>query len=424
MSILAKAGSLLKRFRTAQQGQVALTFGLAAVPLFMFAGGAVDFASSSAVHTRLQSALDSAALAAASSKGLDEAKRIELARRIFKENWEAAKTAKDLTASATFTVEGNAVKGQAATQMPTAFMRIVGINTFDIASDVSISIPKGKKAEVALVLDYSGSMRETSGGQVKYVAMKEAAKRLVDDLSKQAPGQVKIGLVPFSQDVYVTLPKEFVVGQAGSGDWTGCTQDRKYPHNITDTAPDPDNDDTKWGQERTTNRKDDGCGPYKRLNLKVRPLTGDFNAINDQLDAMRPYHWTHVALGAEFGWHLLAPKEPFNEGAAYSDSGTQKIMVILSDGRQTVDGFGESGRRDEDSANENFLKICKRADKKGIRVMTIAFDMKDEPEARARMRSCASDATKDYFEPETGDDVARVFAEIQTQIAAQIFISE
>jgi hypothetical protein len=428
MSIPAKAGSLLKRFRRAQEGQVALTFGLAAIPMFMIAGGAVDFANSNAVQTRLQHALDSAALAAASSKSMLENDRIKLAQNVFKQNWEAHQGGKDLAAKARFEVEDDAVKGEGSVKLPAAFLRLAGINTLDVESDVSISIPKGKKAEVALVLDYSWSMSWSSGGEVKYIAMRNAAKKLINALSKEAPGQVKIGLVPFAHHVRVTLPKSFVVGQSGPGSWTGCTQDRKHDYNITDSTPVKDNDDTKWNHpQKPVPGHPTACAPYQKNNLDVQPLTDDFSTISKQMDTMKPYPdaYTHVALGAEFGWHLLSPNEPFSQGEAYHDKGTQKIMVILSDGQQTEPGFG-SDSREVDDANENFAAICTNAKARdvGIRVITIAFDMDDQPAAQARMKSCASDPKEDYYEPETGSDIAQVFDDIKTQIASQVFISD
>ncbi len=56
------------------------------------------------------------------------------------------------------------------------------MSAMGIDAETEITVPDEQKAEVALVLDYSGSMTEISGGQVKYVAMKNAAKKLITDL--------------------------------------------------------------------------------------------------------------------------------------------------------------------------------------------------------------------------------------------------
>src|SRR5262245_34707137 len=173
--MMARVGglnALIGRFARAERGAVAITIGLAVVPMMLAAGVALDFVHASALKTRLQSALDAAALAAASSQDLSDKQRIELAKAVFGQNWQSKET-KDIKATPEFSVEGGAgIRASADIEVPTALMRIVGIKTMPVGSDVTISIPEGSKAEVALVLDYSRSMTEVSGGKVKYVAMK------------------------------------------------------------------------------------------------------------------------------------------------------------------------------------------------------------------------------------------------------------
>ena len=90
--------------------------------------------------------------------------------------------------------------------------------------------------------------------------------------------------------------------------------------------------------------------------LSTLPLTDDFTAIGKQLDVMKPYAWTHIALGAEFGYHLLSPNAPYTEGAAYADKTTRKVMVLLTDGEQTEPGFGSGSRSVAAAMNHRFLR--------------------------------------------------------------------
>jgi hypothetical protein len=263
-------------------------------------------------------------------------------------------------------------------------------------------------------------MTEISGGQVKYVAMKNAAKKLITDLETTNEGKVKFGLVPFSHHVYATLPKAYVIGTTGSGNWTGCTQDRRYPHNLTDATPTGSNA-TKWGHPHAPVHSSDGCWAYAPKSLKVAPLTEDFDALRTQLDNMQPYAWTHIALGAEFGYHLLSPNAPFTEGAPYSDDDTSKFLVILTDGRQTEPAFGPSSRT-VSQGEDNLEAICSNAKASGITVMTIAFDLQDE-DTTNRLRDCASDPAQNFMIAEDSSDIAAAFADIREQITAQVFIS-
>jgi len=418
---MRKFTSLLRKFRRCQQGSTAIILALSLVPVVLAAGMGLDFIRASNVKSRLQSALDAAALVAAASPSLTDDERIKLAKNAFAINWKNNVTG-DIDVTPNFVIEKGTVKVSASGDMKTSLMRLAGVDNLDISGTTNITIPEAKKAEIALVLDYSGSMEDVSGGQVKYVAMKNAAKKLVNDLKATAAQRVKIGLVPFSHHVYVTLPKQFVKGQTGTGTWTGCTQDRLYPLNIKDTTPDPADDDTKWGQPIAPTDHG-GCGAYAPNKLIVKPLSDDFTGINAQLDAMKPYAYTHIALGAEFGWHLLSPNAPFTGVADYNDPETDKIMVILTDGRQTEPSFGPNGVRNEEQGLKNLTSICNAAKAKGITIMTVAFQIEDD-ETRNRLRNCSTDPDKNFFIAEDGGDIASAFEGIRNQITASVFISK
>lgn len=406
-------------FAAHQQGTAAITFALSVVPLLLAGGAAIDYARYSNATTKLQAALDTGALAAATSASNSNSQRIKAGGITFTGNLKSADIdARSVTFS--FNVSGARVSASAAYAFPAGLMQIAGISQLMVKAKTEISIPQSRNAEIALVLDYSGSMKEVSGGQVKYVAMKNAAKKLISDLEASNPEKVKFGLVPFSHHVYVTLPAKYVAKQTGTGSWTGCTQDRRYPYNLTDATPGT-SDTTKWGQPFAKEHLSDGCAPYAPKGLKVAPLTEDFTALRSQLDAMRPNEWTHIALGAEFGYHLLSPNAPFTEAAAYGDKKTDKFMVILTDGRQTEPAFGD-GERTDVQGESNLEVICKNAKGSGITIITIAFDLRNE-DTRKRLSDCSSDPAKNFFVAEDSADVADAFEEIKQQVTAQVFIS-
>jgi Flp pilus assembly protein TadG len=420
MARVGSLKSLVRRFMRSRDGAVAITIGIAVLPMMLAAGVALDFVHASAVKTRLQSALDAAALAAAASEDLSDKQRVEMARSVFDQNWQD-KSTKDIKATPDFSVKGEDILGSVNIEVPTALMRIVGINTMPVASNVTISIPEGTKAEIALVLDYSRSMTEVSGGKVKYVAMKDAATKLINDLAASAKGRFKVGLVPFSHQVYVTLPKSYVLGQTGSGNWTSCTVDRQYPYNVSDDTPTSANG-SKWGQPQDPSHIQFGCSGYAPRNLKLVPLTDDYDAVTSQLQIMQPYEYTHIALGAEFGWHVLSPNAPFTGGASYSDKQTKKFMVLLTDGRQTEPAFGPGGKRSVTQGEKNLTSICTAMKDKGITIVTLAFQIEDAA-TKDRLQNCASDPDKDFFIAEDSDDIAAAFEQIKDQIAAKIYIS-
>lgn len=421
MQIRSNLQGLVKRFGTCQRGTVAILYALSAVPVCVAAGSAIDYVRYFAGTTELQSSLDSAALAAASTKDATNEERVALAEATFLANLQNGSLAgADVTRS--FEIEDGTVVAAADMDMPTSFMRFGGISSMELSISAEVAVPGNKKAEIALVLDYSGSMNETISGGVKYVAMRNAAKELISDLEAANPEKVKFGLVPFSHHVYGTLPKSYILGATGSGNWTGCTQDRKYPYNLTDATPTSANA-SKWGQAQAPVHISSGCSGYVSNNLVMKPLTNDFSGLKSQLDIMTPYAWTHIALGVEFGFHMLSDNAPFSEGTSYDDDETKKFMVVLTDGAQTEPAFGSGSTRTVAQGEANLEALCTNAKAKGITVITIAYDLDDNATTQ-RLKNCATDPDSNFFVATDTAAVASAFNDIKTIITAEVFISK
>ena len=420
MATAQKTSPVLKRFARNQAGATAVVFALSVVPMLLAGGAAIDYVRYANAETRLQTSVDAAALTIATAGNLPQSDRIAAGKSTF--DFDVARAGADISSiKSSFNLSGGSVEASASFELPAGFMQIAGFSAMKIEAATEIRIPDDQKAEIALVLDYSGSMRDKLGGQVKYVAMKNAAKKLISDLEASNPKKVKVGLVPFSHHVYVTLPKAYVVGQSGSGDWTGCTQDRKSPYNLTSATPLSTDDASKWGQKQAAVHLSEGCAAYVPNHLKVTPLTNDFAGLRTQLDQMLPYAWTHIALGAEFGYHLLSPDAPFTQGAAYSDKTTKKFLVLLTDGMQTEPGFGPSGRS-VNLGEKNLSAICENAKTDGITVMTVAYNI-DDNQTVNRLKACTSDPEKHFFDIGSDNNVSAAFEEIKRQITAQVYIS-
>jgi len=404
-----------------QRGNTAVLFALSIVPLLLACGGAIDYLRYVNARTEIQAALDAGALAVAAAADLSNAQRIDAGEEMFARGL-SVDIAADASLEASFVLKETKVIATASYELPASLMRVAGFNAMPIDVEAEIVMPESKKAEIALVLDYSGSMADKLAGQVKYVAMKNAAKSLVSDLAGADPKKVKIGLVPFSHHVWTSLPKDHVLGAGGAGTWTGCTQDRPYPANLTDATPTAANA-TKWGQPNAPVHASSGCGPYVPKNLVVKPLSDDFGAINAQLDAMKPYAWTHIALGAEFGFHLLSPNAPFGEGVSYGDKKTQKFLVLLTDGMQTEPAFGPSGVRSVAQGEKNLTAICANAKAMGITVVAIAYNI-DDADTVSRLKNCTTDPATGFFDIGTDNKIAGAFDAIKNQIMAQIRIGK
>ena len=418
---MSKLLGKVKQFAADRRGNLAITFAISAIPLFIGAGAAVDFGRYLATTTDLTSALDAASLAGATAAGATDAQKIKIATDVFNQNLSTSYAGSLLVKSNFAMVKGTMV-GDVSADLPMAFMNIVGIATFPMVAHNEVGPASSKKAEVALVLDYSGSMGDPAGGQIKYVAMGQAASKLIDDLTAKDPTKVKVGLVPFSQHVYGTLPGSMVLG-GGNGSWTGCTQDQQYPYNLSDAAPVPNVAASKWGQPMVVHPWKSSCSDYAAHSLYLRPLTNDFSSLKSQIAAMTPYQNTHVALGAEFGYQMLSPNGAFADAVPYTDKSTVKFMVLLTDGTQTEPAFGPGGSRTVAQGDTNLESICGNAKTSGITIVTIAYDLADNTQQQ-RLKACASDPNTGFFVVNSGNDVSAAFKSITAAIQNTVYLSK
>ncbi|MGI9413476.1 MAG: vWA domain-containing protein [Hyphomicrobiales bacterium] len=413
------SSSILRRFASETRGNVAIIFSLALIPMLLAGGAAVDIARAYVVENRMQSALDAAALAAASVTGVSDEERIETAEAVFAANYPDGALGEVATPS--FDVEDGTVVASVDASLDTTLMQIAGITEMGVGASTEITIPSLKDGEIVLVLDYSGSMNRKG----KYQTMRDAAIDLVETLSDEGENdQVKIGLVPFSQHVYVSLPNAHVAGQPSTGTWTGCTFDRKYPHNTQATTP-TSSDDTKWGIEVDNGPGEhnvSNCNGYVSRDLVVRPLTDDHEGIVDQLEDMRPYAWTNIAIGMAFGWHLLTPNAPFAETTSDDNDELLQAVVLLTDGRQTQNAWDPGGSRSIANGESNLAAMCEDMKDQNILVITVAFELEDQ-DTEDRLRACASGAEYFYI-AEDNAELSSSFKSITKQLAQQIFISK
>lgn len=416
----AKFSRNLERMAACQKGTTAVILAVAAVPFVACAGAAIDFAYFAAARTHLQAALDTGALAAASPDLDTDSGRIAAAQASYAANMRDGVGA-NLTHAANFSIENNKVISRAEIDVPMHFMTLVGITEMAAVAVAEVGIAKEKKAEIALVLDYSASMSDALNGEVKYQAMTAAATNLVNDIAATASDKVKVGLVPFSHQVYATLPGSYVVG-GGSASWTGCTQDRRYPANTTSATPSSASS-TKWNQAMAPVHASWGCSGYLAHNLRIVPLTNNFSVITNRLAAMTPYAWTHIALGVEFGYHLLSPNPPYSEGVDFSDSQTRKFMVVLTDGMQTEPAFGPGTTRTVTQGELNLETLCDNAKADGITIITMAFDL-DDSDTRQRLRACASDPDKYFFVADDTADLMSAFDTVKAAVVAEVYLSK
>jgi Flp pilus assembly protein TadG len=401
-----------RAFLKDRSGQISIIFALMSVPLMLAVGAAIDRIRMDNVRTEMQSAIDAASLAAAMAETKTNPQRITIAKQYFNDNFVPANGG---LVKLDVKVNAKTISASASYDMPTSLMQLAGLDVSNITVTSEVMRAALTTVEIALVLDYSGSMNDNS----KFSRMAKAAGEMVNQLySKVASGRLKIGVVPFSAMVYTSMPSSYVTQWSWSSTWTGCTQDRAYPNNLGVTTPSSDAS-TKWGYYDPTGENDGiyACSTYSSNDLMILPLTTDINAVQSKLTAMSPVGNTNIPLGAEFGWNVLDPAAPYTEGNPYTDKQTQKHLILLTDGMQTSMQSGADGTRSVANGNDNLVQLCKNISKSGIEVFTIAYDITD-PGIKKLLKDCAGN---NYYEPDAiGTEINTVFQSIAKKIETRM----
>ena len=264
--------------------------------------------------------------------------------------------------------------------------------------------------------------------------------------------------------------------------WPGCVETRPAPYDMDDTAPstsvpdtlfvpalhpdEPDsgtyfandylNDQTTGDQiSKTKNKKkyDNPSGIdfsnsalYSNYHVPKGPqflcdtspiqrLTTNFTSVKSQIDGLVAAGSTNLPEGIAWGWRSLSPRAPFGDGKAYADTENEKIMVILTDGTNSINTFptdlggaysswgypysqrlGSSpGTNMRNGLDSKTRTVCTKIKSAGIKVYTIGL-MIDDASGQSLLSDCATGTTYYYNSP-TADKLQAVFDDIAKKIS-------
>ena len=156
----------LRRFAARREGNTAIIFGLAAIPLVVAAGMAVDVTRAYTVKMRLSSALDAASLAVGSQgTGLTNAQMQDRLQSFFFANYPSSALGRNVQVNpvpgagqqaSDVNLSQPVVTYQAQATVDMTFMQLIGIPSITVTANGQTH--RGFGLEVAIALDNTGSM--------------------------------------------------------------------------------------------------------------------------------------------------------------------------------------------------------------------------------------------------------------------------
>jgi Flp pilus assembly protein TadG len=432
--------------RLDRRGNVAVMFGLAAVPLAGFVGAAIDFSRANSVQAELQAALDSTALMLSKEAATDTSAQLQANTGKYFRALFTSKAAKDIQVSAAYTAGTSSVKVDGSARVPMTFMGLMGYDETTVSGS-STATWGSTRLRVALVLDNTGSMAEAG----KMGALKTATKNLLTQLKSSANtnGDVYVSIIPFSKDVNVGRNNynadwidwddwedsngswQSTSNCSGSSrrgrsrcnnsnkwvpaahsTWNGCITDRDQDYDQLVTAPKPSDADLPIGRASTLFPAEQ----FGDCPLPMRGLSYDWTAMNNLVDAMYPAGNTNQPIGLVWGWQSLVGGGPLSAPPKDPTYKYHEIIILLSDGLNTENRWNHTQTPIDNRMLQkgNGSGTCANIKAAGITIYTIHVNTGGDPTS-SLLRDCASGPDK-FFVLTRSDQIVGAFDTIATKL--------
>ena len=268
------------KFPSSEGGNIAMIFSMTLVPLIFMAGAAVDYSGAANLKTRLQRATDGANMQLCQMPAIStQAQLTTAAQKYVAAYMDGRPFAID---SVVPTTDPRQIQLTTSANFATKIVKAVNANFAIVPVKASAKcFSQQQTFEIALVLDNTGSMANSSGGVSKLQAMKTAATNFVNSVFADPgmAGYTKMSLVPFAATAAVSpgtyrtaswidlqgkasnhwsflqggasavaayassgIRNRFDVfnylkGTVASWDWNGCFEALPYPLNTQDGSP-------------------------------------------------------------------------------------------------------------------------------------------------------------------------------------------
>ena len=346
MSQITQRFAMLQRLMRDRAGQVAIIFGLASVPLLAFTGAAIDYGMATRLQVKLQAATDATALALCQTPTATTTPVLQ-AQALTTMTGYMGTSVGLIVDPVTVTSNPRLILLTGHVGQQTYFNKFIGQPTLSVRATSQCGTPVPKTFEIALVLDNTGSMTESSGSQTKMQAVQQAATSFVNYVANNASfaSNSRISIVPFAAAVavdptaYAAAPWVDTAGASSyhwtninkaqanalgftsrlsifnalkatnsTWGWAGCFETLPYPQNTQDGAP--TSNDTLYVPLLAPDEPGTGSNTYAQWGPNSNPYYS-FNSYINDTNGLATCQTPNTFFGAEsLACKYVNPKKP------------------------------------------------------------------------------------------------------------------
>ena len=194
----------LRGFGSDRRGNVAMIFALASLPLLAFTGAAIDYGLATRLQVKLQASTDATALSLCQTPQATTTAQLQSQAQTVMAGYMI--NAINLVVDP-LVITSNPRKITLITHSNsrTFFPAFTGVSSPKVNATSQCATPLPKTFEIAMVLDNTGSMAESSGSQTKLQAVQTAAANFVDYVKTNSAFATssRISIVPFAAAVAI-----------------------------------------------------------------------------------------------------------------------------------------------------------------------------------------------------------------------------
>jgi len=458
--------ALIKRLLSDKHGNVGTMFALMALPVMIVMGGAVDVLRLSNSKGKLQSAVDSGVLAAASLS--NDRTPEETIIDFVNSNLGSDSTIQNVQVfveQEELFLNKKLVKARAEAEVPMSFLRLVGQSTIAFQVEAE-AVESQQDLEISMVLDISSSMRGN-----RLVNLRSAASNFVDQML--VPSQIdltSINLVPFGgvvnigslYDGYVVNDADALINpnrsqyapsadipngnfkftHAGTGGNGNCIELQKEDFDIFDL---PANSRPQVPHFWRFTDFNPWCPD---VNSAAVWNTNNISDLKNRINNLSLSDGTGMDHGIAWGAKALSPQLRGKLGGDFSDrpqaysgnNGARKIMVLMTDGgitsqqrprnpnllsthtrgknnrnRQVLYSAGGSQHQaGHNNATGRFKQVCNQLRDEGVIIYTIGFQISANSKPEHLLQYCATNPANYYLVESL--DIGQAFNAIASSI--------
>ncbi|MGX9354618.1 vWA domain-containing protein [Roseobacteraceae bacterium S113] len=394
--------SFLRKFKEREEGNLTVFSVFMFVGIVGICGIGVDLMMNEMQRTKLQNSLDSAVLAAAN---LNQDGNPETVVHDYVAANGMAGSVRGVDVNRT--QFSSTVSAQAREDSDPFFLNVMGVDELSATAQATAENSAGN-IEISMVLDISGSMGWRHNGERKITSLQRAASTFVDTvLDPNRHGRTSINLVSYNS--YTNI------GPTLAGDLLNNTDNCYHLRNsdfktlgirFREVAP---------NQGSRASYRDCNWRTSEEITVHQNNATVLKNEINE----LSAGGWTAIEVGMK--WGLAFPDPSSNNivrnmvsrgmvdpalsarPAAYSEGETSKIVVLMTDGENTV----------HSQQDQQLSRICGMARNQGVIIYTVAFAAPQR--GINAMRSCASSDA--HFFDVQNTDIEEAFSAIAASIS-------